>query len=127
MSRLAVLALAVLLATLAAPVAPAAAVVPLPAPGQPVASQVTATGAVLTWTRPDGPVWRYSMKQLVDGEWQGYASMPFTSFTLAGLTPDTEYTFAVYAAALYGTDYGTSPLSEPVTFRTLPAPPVDQP
>lgn len=94
--------------------------IPLPPPGQPVASSITATGATLTWTRPDGPVFRYSMKQLVNGEWVGYASMPSNTITLAGLNPNTEYTFAVLAAALYGSGYTTSPLSEPVTFTTLP-------
>lgn len=121
--RLIVLALAAALAGLSVSPTPASAdeLVPLPAPGQPVASQLTPTSAVLTWARPDGPVFRYSMKKLVDGAWQGYASMPGTSFTVAGLTPDTEYSFAVRAAPLAGSGYGMSPLSEPVTFRTLPA------
>lgn len=121
--RLIALALAAALVAAVAPATPATAdePVPLPAPGQPVAAQVTATSAVLTWTRPAGPVFRYAMKQLVDGEWQGYASMPGTSFTVAGLAPDAEYSFAVYAAALPGSGYTLSPLSAPVTFRTLPA------
>ncbi|MDG4793720.1 fibronectin type III domain-containing protein [Micromonospora sp. WMMD1082] len=121
--RLIVLVLATVLAGFFAPVTPASGdpLVPLPAPGQPLATEVTATSAVLTWSRPDGPVFRYSMQRLVDGAWQGYASMPGTSYALAALTPDTEYTFAVYAAPLAGAGYSVSPLSEPVTFRTLPA------
>jgi len=120
--RLITLALAATLAGLSMSAAPAAAddLIPLPAPGQPVASEITSTSAVLTWPRSDGPVFRYSLKQLVDGEWQGYASAPGTSITLAALTPDTEYTFAVFAAAMPYSGYTTSPLSEPVTFRTLP-------
>lgn len=121
--RLIALALAATLAGLAIPAVPAAAdpLPPLPAPSQPVASQITSTGAVLTWASGGGPVFRFSMKRLVDGEWQGYASMPTASLTLAALTPDTEYTFAVQAAPLAGSGYGMSPLSEPVTFRTQAA------
>lgn len=120
--RLIMLALAATLAGLSASAAPAAAdeLVPLPAPEQPVVSQLTSTSAVLTWPRSGGPVFRYSLKQLVNGEWQGYAGVAGTSFTVAGLTPDREYTFAVLADALPGSGYTTSPLSEPVTFRTLP-------
>lgn len=121
--RLIALAVTAALAVIALPAVPAAADTPLPAPSQPVASQITSTGAVLTWTSGGGPVFRYSMKRLVNGEWQGYASMPGPSITLAGLTPDTEYTFAVYAAALPFSGYTVSPLSEPVTFRTLSANP----
>ncbi|MEE6257897.1 cellulose binding domain-containing protein [Plantactinospora sonchi] len=109
------------------PLSPAPAhadpLIPLPPPGQPVATSVTATGATLTWARPDGPVFRYSMQRLVDGEWQGWLSMPGNSVTLAGLTPDTAYTVAVRAAALADSGYTTSPLSEPLTFTTLPEEP----
>jgi hypothetical protein len=114
-----VAALACALATSPLTGAPAHANQPLPAPGRPVATGITATGATLTWTRPTGPVFRYSMRRLVDGQWQGYASMPWTTYTVAGLSPDTEYTFAVQAHALAGSGYTSSPLSEPVTFRTL--------
>lgn len=106
------------------PLSPAPAqadpLIPLPPPGQPVATSVTATGATLTWAQPDGPVFRYSMLRLVDGEWQGWLSMPRNSVTLVDLTPDTSYTVAVRAAALPGTGYTLSPLSEPLTFTTLP-------
>jgi hypothetical protein len=44
--------------------------------------------------------------------------MPFNTFTVGGLKPDTEYAFAVQAHALAGSGYSSSPLSEPVTFRT---------
>lgn len=118
--RLIMVALATTLVGLSVSAAPAAADVPLPAPEQPVASEITSTSAVLTWPRSGGPVFRYSLMQLVDGEWRGYASAPGTSITLAALTPDTEYTFAVFAAAMPYSGYTTSPLSEPVTFRTLP-------
>ncbi len=99
-------------------VASAAELVPLPPPGQPVVSELTPTGARLTWTRPAGPVFRYSMKQFVDGVWQGYASMPFTTFVVGGLAPGGTYTFAVQAHALVGSGYTSSPLSTPVTFTT---------
>lgn len=116
-------ATAMVLAGLVLPAGPASAdtLVPLPPPSQPVASQVTATSALLSWSSGGGPVFRSSMQQLVNGTWQGYASMPGNTFTVAGLSPDTEYTFAVLSAALPGTGYTTSPLSEPVTFRTLAA------
>ncbi|MDG4785223.1 cellulose binding domain-containing protein [Micromonospora sp. WMMD1102] len=112
-------------ALLALPAVPAQAdpLIPLPPPGQPVATDITPTGATLTWTRPIGPVFRYSMQRLVDGEWQGFSSMPFNTVTFVALTPDTEYTVAVRAAALAGSGYTMSPLSEPVTFRTPPAEP----
>lgn len=120
--RLIALALAATLAALAAPAVPASAdpLPPLPAPTQPVASQITSTSAVLTWASGGGPVFRFSVKRLVDGEWQGYSSMPTPTLNLAALTPDTEYTFAAQAAPLAGSGYGMSPLSEPVTFRTAP-------
>jgi hypothetical protein len=94
--------------------ASAATLTPLPAPGQPVVSELTPTSARLTWTRPAGPVFRYQMKQFVDGTWQGYASMPFTTFVV-DLTPGGSRTFAVQAHALVGSGYTSSELSPPVT------------
>lgn len=94
--------------------APAGTLTPLPPPGQPVVSELTSTSARLTWTRPAGPVFRYQMKQLVDGAWQGYASMPFTTFVV-DLTPGGTRTFAVQAHALVGSGYTSSELSPPVT------------
>jgi hypothetical protein len=109
--------LAAILAVAVAPMSPARAAdpVPLPAPGKPVVSNLTATGATLTWAHSAGPVFRYSMRRLVDGAWQGYASMPSNTFTLAGLVPGETYTFAVQSHALPGSGYTSSPLSEPVT------------
>lgn len=98
--------------------ASAADLIPLPPPGQPVVSELTSTSARLTWTRPAGPVFRYSMKQLVGGAWQGYASMPSTTFVVGGLTPGGTYTFAVQAHALAFSGYTSSDLSTPVTFTT---------
>lgn len=95
-----------------------ATLTPLPPPGQPVVSELTTTSARLTWTRPAGPVFRYSMKQFVNGAWQGYASMPSNTFVVAGLTPGGTYTFAVYAAPLAFSGYSVSDLSPPVTFTT---------
>lgn len=100
------------------PAASAADLTPLPPPGQPVVSELTPTSARLTWASPDGPVFRFSLKQLVDDEWQGYASMPFPTFVVAGLTPGETYTFATLASALPFSGYTTSPLSPPVTFTT---------
>jgi hypothetical protein len=94
--------------------ASAASLTPLPPPGQPVVSELTSTSARLTWTRPAGPVFRYSMKQFVDGAWQGYASMPFNTFVV-DLTPGGTRTFAVQAHALAGSGYTSSELSPPVT------------
>jgi hypothetical protein len=91
---------------------------PLPPRGQPVVSELTSTSARLTWTRPAGPVFRYAMKQFVNGAWQGYASMPSNTFVVAGLTPGGTYTFAVYAAPLAFSGYSVSDLSPPVTFTT---------
>jgi hypothetical protein len=94
--------------------ASAATLTPLPPPGQPVVSELTPTSARLTWTRPAGPVFRYEMRQFVDGAWQGYASMPFTTFVV-DLTPGGTRTFAVKAHALLGSGYTSSELSPPVT------------
>jgi len=94
--------------------ASAGTLTPLPPPGQPVVSELTSTSARLTWTRPAGPVFRYQMKQFVDGAWQGYASMPFNTFVV-DLTPGGTRTFAVQAHALVGSGYTSSELSPPVT------------
>jgi hypothetical protein len=91
-----------------------ATLTPLPPPGQPVVSELTPTSARLTWTRPAGPVFRYQMKQFVDGVWQGYASMPFNTFVV-DLTPGGTRTVAVQAHALVGSGYTSSDLSPPVT------------
>ncbi|MFY1668702.1 cellulose binding domain-containing protein [Plantactinospora sp. WMMB334] len=115
--------LAVALLVLPAVPAQADPLIPLPPPGRPVATGITPTGATLTWTRPDGPVFRYSMLRLVDGEWQGFSSMPFNTVTFTALTPGTEYTVAVRAAALVDSGYTMSPLSEPLTFSTPPIEP----
>jgi hypothetical protein len=120
--RLLAAVLGLVLLPLSAAPAYADPLIPLPPPGQPVVTDVTSTGATLTWERPAGPVFRYSMLRLVSGEWQGFVSMPFNSYTLGGLTPNTEYTVAVRAAALAGSGYTLSPLSEPVTFTTRPEP-----
>lgn len=94
--------------------ASAATLTPLPPPGQPVVSELTPTSARLTWTRSDGPVFRYSMQQFVDGAWRGYAGMPFNTFVV-DLTPGGTRTFAVQAHALLGSGYTSSELSPPVT------------
>nr|MDT0662243.1 fibronectin type III domain-containing protein [Micromonospora sp. DSM 115978] len=117
-----VAALLLVLGPLATPAAAAQTtpLTPLGAPGQPVVSELTPISALLTWSPSTGPVFRYSMKRLVDGEWQGYASMPSTSFRV-GLTPGATHTFAVYSVALPFSGYTASPLSEPVTVMAPPA------
>lgn len=96
---------------------PDAPLIPLPAPGRPVASDLTPTGVTLSWTST-GPVFRYSVQRLVDGQWQPFdaTNRPVAQFTR--LTSDTEYTFRVTAHALPNSGYTTSPPSETVTFRT---------
>lgn len=102
------------------PPSPTATVVPLPAPGRPVVSDLTPTGVTLTWTS-SGPVFRYSLQYLVDGEWRSLdaTNRPIAQFTR--LSPDTEFTVRVIAHALAYSGYTSSPPSEPVTFRTPPA------
>jgi hypothetical protein len=119
---LAVLSTALAFVLLPSAPAPAQAepLTPLPPPSQLVATSVTATTAVVSWTGPDGPVFRCSMLRLVDGEWQGWLSTPRNHVSLVGLTPDTEYTVAVQAAPMPYSGYSMSPLSAPLTFRTLP-------
>lgn len=116
-----VVVLSAVAALVLAPATVAHADTPLPAPGRPVVSNLTATGATLTWAPSAGPVFRYSVSRLVDGVWEGFVSAASTTITVGGLPPG-EYTVAARSHALVDSGYTSSPLSEPVTF-TIGAPP----
>jgi cellulase/cellobiase CelA1 len=99
---------------------PSPSLPPLPPPNRPFAYNVTDTSATLAWY-PHSAEFRYQLYRLVNGTWQQYAFLPVNSIKLTGLTPNTVYTFASFAYALPNSGYGTSPLSEPGSFTTLPA------
>ncbi|MEU1588211.1 fibronectin type III domain-containing protein [Micromonospora sp. NPDC005710] len=97
------------------------------APGQPVASDVTATGVRLRWAPSveNGAVERYEVFRVDAG---GALTLvrdvsqypPNNSAQISGLTPNTTYTFVVRARDEVGL---LSPLSAPTTVTTLPPPP----
>ncbi|MER7833046.1 cellulase family glycosylhydrolase [Streptomyces sp. NPDC095602] len=94
---------------------------PPTAPGAPAASDVTATGARLTWpaATDDTGVAGYDVVRV-----NGPAETPVTTVTgtsaaLTGLTPATTYTFAVYARDAAG---NRSPRSAGVTVTTAAGP-----
>ncbi|MFF9060432.1 cellulase family glycosylhydrolase [Streptomyces sp. NPDC014882] len=69
------------------------------APGAPVASAVSATSATLTWgaSTDDVGVTGYDVVRIGGGTETEVAASTANTLTLTGLTPDTAYTFAVYA------------------------------
>ncbi|MFJ1735271.1 cellulase family glycosylhydrolase [Streptomyces sp. NPDC088254] len=91
---------------------------PPTAPGAPAASAVTATSATLTWSAAsdDVGVTGYDVVRISGGAETPAASSTTASATLTGLTPNTAYTFAVYARDAAG---NRSPRSATVTLTTL--------
>ncbi|MEU0056643.1 cellulase family glycosylhydrolase [Streptomyces sp. NPDC006334] len=91
---------------------------PPTAPGTPAASAVTATSATLTWSAAgdDVGVTGYDVVRISGGAETPAASSTTASATLTGLTPNTAYTFAVYARDAAG---NRSPRSATVTLTTL--------
>lgn len=92
-------------------------------PGPAAASGIGATAATLTWgaSSDDGGIRAY---EIVDASGTVAATVlkqrgSPTAWRLTGLTPATEYTFAVRARDNAGHASG---LSEPATFTTLPQP-----
>jgi mannan endo-1,4-beta-mannosidase len=90
-------------------------------PGTPTASDITSTGARLTWTAStdDRGVTEYDIFRSAASGGGRVANSATNSVTLTGLTPDTSYTFYVVALDAAG---NTSDPSNPVTFRTASAP-----
>jgi endoglucanase len=69
-------------------------------PGTPVATNVTATGATLTWAAasdPESGVRTYDVISIEGDALRVVATVPGTSATLTGLRPNTAYRFAVRA------------------------------
>ncbi|MFJ8944827.1 cellulase family glycosylhydrolase [Streptomyces sp. NPDC102395] len=91
---------------------------PPTAPGTPAASAVTATSATLAWSAAsdDVGVTGYDVVRISGGAETPAASSTTASATLTGLTPNTAYTFAVYARDAAG---NRSPRSATVTLTTL--------
>ncbi|MFC7614838.1 glycoside hydrolase family 9 protein [Actinokineospora soli] len=94
---------------------------PPTAPGQPVASAVTGTSATLTWpaSTDDKGVAGYEVLRIQGDAIAVVATVPGTTANLTGLTPNTEYTYAVRAKDTAGQ---SSPLSPRVVVKTS-APP----
>ena len=106
------------------PVTPPAPVVP-GAPAAPTASNVTATGATLSWTAPTSNGGAAITRYLVEYRtatataWQSVTvTAPSTSTTLTGLTNNTGYVFRVTAQ----NSVGSSPASATSTLTTLSPP-----
>jgi chitodextrinase len=94
-------------------------------PGQPVASNVTATGLTLTWTASTpgtNPIGGYEAYRVASGGDVRVASTNATTLSAAvtGLTPSTTYQF--YVRALDNTGFPSSP-SVTGSATTAPAPP----
>jgi hypothetical protein len=125
-------AAALLLASLAAVVAapaPAAAATALPAPGTPVASDVTTTSLTLSWAPSAGPVASYTV-QVIDeprGLFHTVGAPTSPTFHHTGLRPDTVHIYRIIAQPEPGTDYTASPQSGLVYVTTLPLPDSEPP
>ncbi|MGX7828396.1 glycoside hydrolase family 9 protein [Actinokineospora sp. 24-640] len=92
---------------------------PPTAPGTPVASAVTTTGATLTWpaSTDDKGVAGYEVLRVQGDAFSVVATVTQPTATLTNLTPDTSYTYRVRAKDTIGQ---SSPMSAPVTLRTKP-------
>ena len=86
-------------------------------PGTPVASEVTASSARLTWTASSDNVGvtGYDIVRLQDGAETTVTTSTTASATVSGLAANTAYTFAVYARDAAG---NRSPRSASLTFTT---------
>jgi hypothetical protein len=77
---------------------PGSTVTPPTTPGTPTASNVTSTGATLSWTASTSGTGLAGYDVVSVGGTETVVASPTTnSATLTGLTPSTAYTFAVYA------------------------------
>ncbi|KQR08602.1 glycoside hydrolase family 9 protein [Cellulomonas sp. Leaf334] len=92
---------------------------PPTAPGTPVASGITQTGATLSWSAStdDKGVAGYDVLRLQNGTSTVVATSTTTSATLTGLTPDTDHVIVIRAKDSAGQ---VSSVSTSVAFRTLP-------
>ncbi|WP_338775860.1 cellulase family glycosylhydrolase [Streptomyces sp. DG1A-41] len=90
---------------------------PPTAPGTPAASGVTSSSATLTWAAATDAtgVTGYDVVRIGGGSETVVTSTARTTATVTGLSPDTPYTFAVYARDAAG---NRSPRSATVTFTT---------
>ncbi|MFG1805132.1 cellulase family glycosylhydrolase [Streptomyces sp. NPDC049040] len=93
------------------------------APGTPASSAVTATSATLAWTAATDNVGvtGYDVVRVSGSTETAAAASTTNSATVTGLTPNTAYTFAVYARDAAG---NRSPRSATVTVTTAKAPAV---
>lgn len=122
--------LVVVAATVLLPARPAAAdppdTVPPGPPGRPVVTEITYTGATMTWApaTDDRGVVEYGIWQRTpDRGDMFYNATRATTFRFGGLAPGTTYTFFVRASDTSN----SGPASPPVTFQTPVAPVESQP
>ena len=97
--------------------APPVADTPPTTPGTPVASAVTSTSLTLTWpaSTDDKGVAGYEVLRVQGDAIAVVATVPGPTANLSGLTPNTEYTYAVRAKDTAGQ---SSPMSPRVTVKT---------
>ncbi|MFI8304384.1 cellulase family glycosylhydrolase [Streptomyces sp. NPDC085927] len=88
-------------------------------PSTPVASSVTSSSATLSWAAAtdENGVTGYDVVRISNGEETVATTTASTSAALTGLSPETSYTFAVYARDAAG---NRSPRSGTVTVTTSP-------
>ena len=69
-----------------------------------IVSDLTSTGATISWTAPEGSPtgYAYQYKKASDADWSAETSVNTTSVALSGLEPAKAYNFRV--KAVYGTD-----------------------
>src|SRR5262249_29957697 len=81
----------------------------LPVPGPPTTTQVTPTSITFTWTAPAGPVNNYTIQVAANQDpYHDVATTTGTTYTDAGLTPDTVYHHRVIANPTPGSGYTAS-------------------
>jgi endoglucanase len=123
---LAALGTAALILVVAANVAagPAHAATPLPTPGTPVATSVSTTSVSFSWTPSAEPVAGYTIQTIdaIRQPWRVLATTSGTSYTHAGLLPDSVYEYRVIANPAAGSGYTDSAATPLLWVRTAPLP-----
>jgi chitodextrinase len=103
---------------------PGPAATPPTAPGKPTASNITATGATLTWTASTpgtNPIGGYEVWRVATGGDVKVTTVTGLTATVAGLAPSTTYTFYIKAVDNTGVASNAS-ASTPVTTLTARGP-----
>jgi hypothetical protein len=124
--RIAILTVAAgaIAAAIAVSIPAASAATKLPAPGTPVASQITQTSDTFSWAPSSGPVLNYTVQviDVVGGLYHDVVTTTATSYTHTGLTPDHPYAYHVIANPKANSGYVASDPSGVLYVQTLPLP-----